>query len=102
MSRTQKPGDPRLKNVPSVDQVLRTETAMELRDLLGVNKVTALARSVTASLRSSLREDSHDPLLTSAEALLSEATKRLRESASLETRQGIKNVVNATGVILHT
>jgi len=101
MRRTKKVGDPKLKNVPSVDQLLRTETAIELRTQHGVNKVTALARSVTSILRSSIRENSGD-LPLSEESLLTEATKRLKELASLEARQGIRAVVNATGVILHT
>src|SRR6185295_11112531 len=101
MSRTKKVGDPKLKNVPSVDQLLRTETAIELRTQHGVNKVTALARSVTSILRSSIRENSGD-LPLSEESLLTEATKRLKELASVEARQGIRAVVNATGVILHT
>lgn len=102
MSRTKKSGDPRLKNVPSVDQLLRTDVAVELRALHGANKVTALARSVAAALRASLRDSPDDSAFSSADSLLTEATKRLRESASLETRQGIKAVINATGVILHT
>jgi L-seryl-tRNA(Ser) seleniumtransferase len=102
MSRTKKAGDPKLKNVPSVDQLLRTETAIELRTQHGANKVTALARSVTATLRSSIRDDSSDLPSNSAEALLTEATRRLQELASFEARQGIRAVVNATGVILHT
>jgi len=101
MSRTKKLGDPKLKNVPSVDQLLRTETAIELRTQHGINKVTALARSVTSILRSSIRENSSD-LPLSEESLLTEATKRLKELASVEARQGIRAVVNATGVILHT
>jgi selenocysteine synthase-like protein len=85
MSRTKKVGDPKLKNVPSVDQLLRTETAIELRTQHGVNKVTALARSVTSILRSSIRENSDD-LSLSEESLLIEATKRRKELASAEAR----------------
>ena len=102
MSRSKKAGDPKLKNVPSVDELLRTETAIELRTQHGTNKVTALARSVTAALRSSIRDNSSDLPSNSSESMLTEATKKLRELASFEVRQGIKNVVNATGVILHT
>jgi L-seryl-tRNA(Ser) seleniumtransferase len=102
MSRTKKTGDPKLRNVPSVDQMLRTDTAIELRAQHGVNKVTALARSVAATLRNSIREDSGGLTSGSEESLLIEATRRLKELASVETRQGIRAVVNATGVILHT
>jgi L-seryl-tRNA(Ser) seleniumtransferase len=102
MSRTKKSGDPRLKNVPSVDELLRTGTAVELRTQHGLNKVTALARSVTSTLRNAIRDNSTELASESAESLLAEATRRLTELASLERRQGIAAVINATGVILHT
>ena len=102
MTRSKKPGDPRLQNVPSVDQLLRTETAIKLRSTHGINKVTALARTVTAGIRSTIRANSNEQQVGSPQSLLEEAAERLKELASLESRQGITSVVNATGVILHT
>lgn len=102
MTRSKKPGDPRLQNIPSVDQILRTETAIKLVSTHGINKVTALARNVAAAIRSSIRANSDDQQGETPQSLLEEAAERLKELASLESRQGITSVVNATGVILHT
>jgi L-seryl-tRNA(Ser) seleniumtransferase len=102
MSKSKKSGDPRLQNLPSVDQLLRTETALELCSTFGIRRVTALARSVTAEIRASIREGSAESNDGPAESLLNEAARRLKESASLEDRSGIRTVINATGVILHT
>lgn len=87
-----------LRHVPSVDQLLRTDAARELRDAIGVKKLTAIARSVTSELRSSIRSGR---TLTS-ESLLTEAITRMQETARLEGQTGIKRVINATGVLLHT
>ncbi len=87
-----------LRHVPSVDQLLRTDEARRLRDSIGVKRLTAIARSVTSELRSSIRSGK---TLTN-ESLLSEAVERMQETAKLESQTGIKHVINATGVLLHT
>jgi L-seryl-tRNA(Ser) seleniumtransferase len=90
-----------LRHVPSVDQLLRTDMARELREAIGLKRVTAIARSVTTELRSSIRENlvenNHSP-----EALLSEAIRRMEQTAKRERETGITKVINATGVLLHT
>lgn len=93
-----------LRHVPSVDQLLRTEVARQLKETIGLKRVTAIARTVTAELRSSLR-DNQTELTTnghSPEALLAEASRRMEETAKRESETGIKKVINATGVLLHT
>src|SRR5690242_766131 len=102
MPQSKSSGDPKLRLVPSVDQLLRTPTAVELRETLGVKRTTALARTVTAELRSAVRNGQNQTDKLSAESLLEHAAERLRETATLEGRNGIKKVINATGVILHT
>jgi L-seryl-tRNA(Ser) seleniumtransferase len=90
-----------LRHVPSVDQLLRTDAARELREAIGLKRVTAIARSVTTEIRSSIRENllenGHSP-----EALLAEAVRRIKETAKQERETGIARVINATGVLLHT
>ena len=90
-----------LRHVPSVDQLLRTDVARRLRDSIGLKRVTAIARSVTNEIRSSIRKDllenGHSP-----EALLAEAVRRIEQTAKREGETGIKKVINATGVLLHT
>lgn len=86
-----------LRDVPSVDQLLRTDAARELRDLVGIRRLTNIARSVTAEIRSLIQNDGDF-----AESLLEEAVKRMEASARREGQSGIKPVINATGVLLHT
>ena len=86
-----------LRDVPSVDQLLRTDAARELRELVGIRRLTNIARSVTAELRSLIQNDGGY-----AGSLLDEAVKRMEASARRDSQAGIKPVINATGVILHT
>jgi len=86
-----------LRDVPSVDQLLRTEAARELRDLVGIRRLTNIARSVTADIRTLIRDNGDF-----AESLLDEAVKRMEASARREGQAGIKPLINATGVLLHT
>jgi L-seryl-tRNA(Ser) seleniumtransferase len=102
MAKTKNSGDPGLRMIPSVDQLLKTEVAVELRANIGVRRVTALARLVTAELRNAARDSSGTVDGRSPETLLNQAANRLKEVATQESRQGIRSVINATGVILHT
>lgn len=90
-----------LRHVPSVDQLLRTDVARRLRESIGLKRVTAIARTVTNEIRSSLRqhpvENGHSP-----EALLAEAVRQMEQMVQREGQTGIKKVINATGVLLHT
>jgi L-seryl-tRNA(Ser) seleniumtransferase len=91
-----------LRHVPSVDQLLRTDVARQLRDSIGLKRVTAIARTVTAEIRSLIRNDHLAPDGHSPEALLAEAVRRLADTAKRENETGISKVINATGVLLHT
>jgi len=90
-----------LRHVPSVDQLLRTEAARELRGLVGLKRLTNIARAVTAEIRSLIRNDQNFNG-NHAELLLAEAVKRMEASARRESQAGIRPVINATGVLLHT
>src|SRR5512132_2138135 len=104
MSKAEKSGRENLRHVPSVDQLLRTEAARELRGLVGIRRLTNIARSVTAEVRSLVQNDAGSFASKGdyAEALLREAVKRMEANARSEGQAGIKNVINATGVVLHT
>ena len=101
MARGKKTENSNLRHVPSVDQLLRTDLARQLRESIGLRRVTAIARTVTAELRSSIRDN---PATNghSAELLLAEAVRRMAETAKREGETGLKKVINATGVLLHT
>lgn len=88
-----------LRHVPSVDQLLRTDAARELREVVGLRRLTNIARTVTAEIRSMVRQEA---IASNGETLLDEAVKRMRASAQSETQSGIRRVINATGVLLHT
>jgi L-seryl-tRNA(Ser) seleniumtransferase len=86
-----------LRHVPSVDQLLRTDAARELRDRVGPRRATNIARSVIAEVRASVRDGS-SPI----NGLLAEAVRRLEATAERESQAGLRAVINATGVLLHT
>jgi L-seryl-tRNA(Ser) seleniumtransferase len=101
MAKRKETASSNLRHVPSVDQLLRTETARRLREAVGLKRVTAIARNVAHEIRSSIR-DNLDVNGHSQDALLAEATRRMEETAQRENETGIKKVLNATGVLLHT
>lgn len=88
-----------LRDVPSIDALLRTDAARELRDLVGLRRLTGIARSVTAEIRTLVR---NQEISTDNGDLLAEAVRRMEASARREQQSGIKAVINATGVVLHT
>jgi L-seryl-tRNA(Ser) seleniumtransferase len=99
MAKPGKTSDEGLRDLPSVDQLLRTDAARELRGLVGIRKLTNIARSVIAEIRASVRDGS---VPVASNGLLAEAIKRMEASARSEWQAGIKAVINATGVVLHT
>jgi L-seryl-tRNA(Ser) seleniumtransferase len=92
-----------LRDVPSIDALLRTAAARELRDVVGLRRLTGIARAVTAEIRTLVR---NQEFVTdngnSQEAVLAEAVRRMQASARREGQSGIRAVINATGVVLHT
>jgi L-seryl-tRNA(Ser) seleniumtransferase len=88
----------RLRALPSVDALLRTPEAEALRARLGAEHLTTLARVVTDELRTELRSRVDGE----REALLAEAALRLALAAERESARGLRRVINATGVVLHT
>ena len=89
-----------LRHVPSVDQLLRSDAARELREMVGLRRLTNIARAVTAEIRALVRNAQVNG--DDAEGLLEEAIKRMQASVRAEGLAGLKSVINATGVILHT
>jgi L-seryl-tRNA(Ser) seleniumtransferase len=94
-----------LRNVPSVDSLLRTKTGRRLEPIVGGERLTTLARSVADSLRDEIRENdsaSSNNQKFSRVTLLEEGERRLAANYEKETATGIRRVINATGVVLHT
>lgn len=106
--KTQSRQQEALRALPSVDALLRTETALTLRETVGAQHLATLARVVTEDMRaiiqaipSSTEQDGQNHAQT-REALLAEAAARLERACRLETNTGLRRVINASGVILHT
>lgn len=90
-----------LRLLPSVDQLLRTETAASLRKLVGLSRLTVIARAVTDQMRAKILASEMSSGNT-RETLLLQAEERLKQVEAHESKTGIRRVINATGVILHT
>jgi L-seryl-tRNA(Ser) seleniumtransferase len=96
-----------LRALPSVDSLLRTETARSIRPQIGARRLSSLARQITDELRREILavgqdEGPKDAGAGSRADLLKEAEKRLAAAHLQETESELRHVVNATGVVLHT
>lgn len=88
-----------LRHVPSVDQLLRTDAARTLRERVGTRRATNIARSAIAEIRALVRDGATE---STGNSLLADAIRRMEATAERESQAGIKAVINATGVLLHT
>lgn len=94
------PATSSLRAIPSVDQLLRSDEAVQLRKAVGGQRLTAIAREVTDQIRAQIESGSLRK--SSKEALLAEGIQRLQQAGAHEALRGFSRVINATGVILHT
>lgn len=97
--------DLNFRALPSVDQLLRTDAAAQLRRAVGDSRLTAIAREVIEELRQQIQSEGQSEntkLENTKDALLSEATQRLEIHSRREALASVRPVINATGVILHT
>lgn len=93
-----------LRGLPAVDQILKTDAGMRLRNRIGVTRLTAIAREVTDDLRNEIQSlaPTVDSNKHTREGLLSEAVQRMEVRVEREEASSLRRIVNATGVILHT
>jgi L-seryl-tRNA(Ser) seleniumtransferase len=95
------PKNSSLAALPSVDDLLRSETAVSLIGAIGQKRLADYARAAVTELRTELRTDdagsakTKDELLADAESRLSELWQRSRSA-------NLRRVINATGVVVHT
>jgi len=86
------------KELPSVDLLMRTPAGKRYAERFGIEWAAESARLVIDSLRTDLaggRTATREALLEDAEAILA-------ESFRAESKKGLRRVLNATGVIIHT
>lgn len=91
-----------LRFLPSVDSLLQTQTAQSLTVQLGAKRSTVIARAAIDNLRNELQENHSAIENYSKEILLAQAEKLFAQICQAEQNRGVKHVVNATGVIIHT
>jgi L-seryl-tRNA(Ser) seleniumtransferase len=89
-----------LRNLPSVDEILRTEAGQHYSASEGSNAAATAARQVLATVRTTLAA-AQDAVRDRRE-INSFVESELYGLLSRETSSGIRRVINATGVIIHT
>jgi L-seryl-tRNA(Ser) seleniumtransferase len=92
--------DQSFRAIPSVDQLLRTDEVAQLRTAVGLPRLTAIAREVTEELRNAAH--SKDLPETTKDELLKQAVERIQSLCRRDALSGLRRVINATGVVLHT
>src|SRR5258707_6664358 len=96
-----------LRALPSVDTLLRTETARSIRPQVGASRLSSLAGQITNEMRREMLAagsgEGAEPADSGSRAiLLREAENRLAATHLRDTASGLRHVINATGVVLHT
>src|SRR5580765_1086592 len=89
-----------LRNLPSVDEALRSQTGQGIVSEAGERHAATLARKMIDEIRQeiSVRPDGE----RSKEALLTAAESKLENVWLAEQLTGTHRVINATGVVIHT
>ncbi|MEO6393733.1 MAG: L-seryl-tRNA(Sec) selenium transferase, partial [Pyrinomonadaceae bacterium] len=93
-----------LRAIPAIDVLLRTDEARSIADRIGADATAGLARRACDQLRAELIGSSQCSASNrqTSDNMLTEATRRLSLLSEEERSNGIRRVINATGVILHT
>jgi L-seryl-tRNA(Ser) seleniumtransferase len=86
-----------LRGLPSVSDLLTTPTACEIASAAGGSHAAELSRRVVEALRQEVLAGNQ-----SFKNLADEAEKRLSAAWRSEELKGLRRVINATGVVIHT
>ncbi len=89
-----------LRQMPSIDSILRSKTAEKILKECGAKHLTMLARKVSDALRQEILEKADGEI--SREDLLKECERRLEKARADERISKLQPVINATGVVIHT
>jgi L-seryl-tRNA(Ser) seleniumtransferase len=90
-----------LRSLPSVDELLRSDAGLAIVQNAGHKRSTELARLVVSDLRLDIASGQYGPDREKAD-LLAEAASRLKEKWRRSLNMGLRRVINATGVVVHT
>ncbi len=87
-----------MRDLPSVDETLRAASGVV--DAAGKRYSTRLARAAVEGLRQRIANSDLKP--TSKPALLAAAVEIMRAAWAADALAGVRRVINATGVVIHT
>src|SRR5688572_15667137 len=88
-----------LRNLPSVDELLRSGHGIIAVREAGERRAVELARTAIEEIRSEIKDAAGD---NSKENLTAAAVARFENGWRIEQLSGIRRVINATGVVIHT
>jgi L-seryl-tRNA(Ser) seleniumtransferase len=97
-AKMQKDPGARLREIPSVDELLIRPRLHALSDKTGRGVVTQATRNVLAEVRTRLKIEPSNPNLLDPAAL----EARVQSKVEAMLAPSLRRVINATGVILHT
>lgn len=89
-----------LRNLPSVDVLLRSGIAQEIFIETGEMHTVAMLRKVIEGIRQDIIEDSG--AVHTKGSLMAVAEQKLTAEWQAEQMTGVRRVINATGVVIHT
>ena len=101
MTAKPKSGNSALSALPSIDDLVRSDTGMRLSNGVGQQRLIGLARNVVNDLRRGLQNGSGGTAVDKT-GLLAEAERRLSLAWRESQATGLRRVINATGVVIHT
>ncbi|MFL6303458.1 MAG: L-seryl-tRNA(Sec) selenium transferase [Candidatus Sulfotelmatobacter sp.] len=88
------------RELPSVDEVVRSSSLLPLVEAHGANAITDAARSVLARLREEIGSGLLDT--SSVHVALQGLSAAIEKQVAQSLSHSLRTVINATGVILHT
>ena len=89
-----------LRFLPSVNALINSATAKQLRQQISPKELTEWARLAIENLRGELRESQNGEF--SKETVLLRAEAFLQQRFEMTKRREFRRVINATGVVIHT
>ncbi len=94
------------ERLPSIDELLGSDAVIAMISELGRPRALSLTRQALESVRKDIREHSESPFdqyeTLTRELLLKEVIRRLNDVMRTERKSGLRRVINATGVVIHT
>ncbi len=89
-----------MRNIPSVDELVRSDAGRRITVEAGHSRAIRLARRTLATIRLDIAENNERDL--SKELILDAAVNQMVEMHRSEERASLQFVINCTGVIIHT